>query len=547
MGTKRASKSGDRTLPPPPARTVRPRKRTHKFLPVIAVGRTCFLAESGETGSIPELAEQLPKYESTLFCTLESSGDFVAMLAETAIQENWNWRIHCDERNMTAPNGIMRVSRVTTVVNYFGWQGRDHNKGCYHRAIDPVTFCGSQIRELVTGRFDGDEGELTDVRRLLYWAMMLRDFCAENNLEMRPTQGSVAAQFLTDPRFYPEPRRKVPAKINDRARDNLPGNYYYLNVRPDPSNNFTAYYLDQHRSHHYHARTVHLPDSNHCYAFGRFLDLGKSNLRVDKRFNGLYCLDLIPPKKPMHFDWIGRGLLERIGGNLDSVFVYSNELQHLRDAGYRVRRVRAAWGSSRRDAGLPKYAKFAESQLDRYGDAPWIKPLLLSTYGVLATRPKNRESIFRLAKRGEPVTVKVGKRELNGVRVVSPRKLEPGVAHVLQRGMIEAATRSESIGFAQWLEWQGHRVLSIYADAVMVEADDDNPLPELWEPWRCKRELNHLQFINHQAFQSDGMTKLPGVSRDGNPYRQGTKPGYAPRRQQTDLLTGKRVTTKRRI
>lgn len=545
MGTKKASKQhGDHVLPPPPARTVKPRKRTRNALPIVAVGRDNFLAESGETGTMPELVDQLPRMPSTLFATLESSSDFVAMLSQTFILKDnasWTWRAHCDERNMTAPNGFMRASRVTTVVNYFGWQGADHNKGCYHRAIDPVTFSGQQLRELMRG------DAVDDVRLLLHWTTLLRDFCAENNLDIRPTQGSVAAQFLTDPRFYPRARRKVPAKINERARESLPGNHYYLNVRPDRSNNFTAHYLDQHRAHHYHARTTPLPDSDHCYAFGRFTDLAKSDLKTDPHFYGLYCLDLIAPKIRLGFDWIGVGLHERIGDSLESVFIYSNELQHLRDVGYRVRSVRAAWGSSRRDTGIPQYAQWAESQLDRYSDAPWLKPLLLSTYGVLATKPKERESIFRLAKRGEPVRVKTGRRELNGYRVTSPKKLEPGVAHVLQRGMIEAATRSESIGLAQWLDFTGHTILSIYADAVIVEADDDRPLPDLPEPWRCKRELNHLQFINQQAFMSDGMTKLPGVSRDGTAYRQATMPGYAPRRRQTDLLTGKSITSKRRI
>lgn len=509
------------------------------------MGREHFLTESGETGTISELVDVFPDYPSTLFVSVESSADFVAMLEESLIASNWNWRAHCDERNMTAPNGFMRVSRVTTVINYFGWQARDHNKGCYHRAIDPITFCGHQIADLFPPDIPNDEWER--VRRSLMWAVALRDFCAENNLEVRPTQGSIAAQFLTDPRFYPEARRKVPAKINERARDSLPGNHYFLNVMPDPFNNFSAYYLDQHRSHHYHARTTPLPDSNHCYAFGRFTDLGKSNLKTDPRFCGLYCLDLIAPKRRPAFDWVGNGLAERIGDSLESVFIYSNELQHLLDAGYGVDCIRAAWGSSRRDTGLPKYAEWAEDQLDRYSDAPWIKPLLLSTYGVLATRPKNRESIFRLAKKGDPVRVKVGKRELNGVRVVSPRKLEPGVAHVIQRGMIEAATRSESIGLAQWLDYSGHTVLSIYADAVIVQADDDKPLPELPDPWRCKRELNHLQFINQQAFTSDSMTKLPGVSRDGMAYRQQTMPGHAPRRKTRSVMTGKKVTTNKRI
>jgi hypothetical protein len=511
---------------------------------VIAVGRDAFITETGDTGTIDELVDMLTELPSTLFVTPGSSADFVAMLGQSFIlrtNDTWNWRVHSDERGMVTANDFVRASRITAVVNYFGWQGKDKNKGCYHRAIDPVTFCGYRISEIMP-----DDDSSIEIK-VLKWAVMLRDFCAENNLDVRPTQGSVAAQFLTDPRFYPELRRKVPAQINQRARENLPANHYMLNVQPDPSNNFTAYYLDQHRAHHYHARTTSLPDSNHCYAFGRFMDLGKSDLRVDARFKGLYCLDLHAPDWRAPFDWIGNGIAERIGDRLEKVFVYSNELQHLLDTGYKVSSVRAAWGSTRQDTGLQRYACWSEEQLDKYEDAQWLKPLLLATYGVLATRPKERESIFRLAKKGEPVTVKVGRHELTGLRVASTRKLEPGVAHVIQRGMIEAATRSESVGLAQWLSYLGHKVLSIYADAVIVESDGDNQLPELPDPWRCKKELNHLQFINTQAFQSDGMTKLPGVSREAMAYRQGTMPGYAPRRKQRDLLTGRTTTTKRRI
>jgi hypothetical protein len=122
-----------------------------------------------------------------------------------------------------------------------------------------------------------------------------------------------------------------------------------------------------------------------------------------------------------------------------------------------------------------------------------------------------RKTVYRLAKRGEPVALRTGRRKLTGLLVETPRKLEPGIAHVIQRGMIEAATRSESIGLAQWLTHQGHNILSIYADAVIVE--DTGPLPEfIPEPWRIKEELTHLEFITAQAFRSDQMTKLPGVS-----------------------------------
>lgn len=530
-------------LPPLSERTVKPRSRTYKRLPVVAIGRDDYLTESGETGTVSSLVDALPEFAPTLFCKL-GAADFVAELTSVYLlktPDTWQWRVSEHERAMNAPNKTFRAVRSTTAVHYFGW--KHWQGGHMHRIIDPVTIYGSRLDEIWPGEVTVvDDPVWRELVKLLKWGVTLRDFCVENNINIRPTMGSIAAQFLTDPRFYSAKRRKVPMHTNGRARENLPGNHYYLNVRPDPSNDFQAYYIDQHRSHHYHARTVALPDSDHCFAFGRFGDLGLSDLPIDGSFTGLYCLDLIPPDRQVPFDW-----MKNVGKEIERAFVYSNELPHLLDMGYRVHTVRAAWGSCKRDTGLPKYARFAENQLDRYGDAPWLKPLLLATYGVLATRPMNRQAVFRLAKRGTPVTIRTGRRQLNGLFVESPKKLEPGVAHVIQRGMIEAACRSESVGLAQWLDFLGHTVLSIYADAVMVEVDDDKPMPTLPEPWRYKRTLNHLQFISHQAFQSDGMTKLPGVGREIVAYRQHRMPGHAPRVVQTEALTGRPVQTSRRI
>lgn len=531
---------------PPGSRTVRPRKRSTKFLPVVAIGREEFLAEDDaipRTGTLTELLEMLPEMPPTLFCK-NGAADFIAELTSVYLlryPDTWQWHVTEHGRNMGAPSGITRATRVSAAVHHFGWKHRGGKHS--HRIIDPVTIYGNRLDTIWPGEVSVVDDPLwREMVKLLKWGTALRDFCVDNNINVRPTLGSIAAQFLTDPRFYPNKRRKVPAFTNQRVRENLPGNHYYLNVRPDPSNDFRAHYLDQHRSHHYHARTVPLPDSDHCFAFGRFGDLAESSLAVNKQFIGMYCLDLIPPDRQVPFDW-----MKNVGKKIERAFVYSNELSHLLDMGYRVHNVRAAWGSLKRDTGLPKYAAWASDQLDSRGDLPWLKPLLLATYGVLATRPMNRQSVFRLAKRGTPITVRTGRRELNGLFIESPQKLEPGVAHVIQRGMIEAACRSESIGLAQWLDHLGYTVLSIYADAVMVEVDDDKPMPILPEPWRYKRTLNHLQFINQQAFQSDGMTKLPGVGREIMPYRQHRKPGHAPRLVQYEALTNRPVQTSRRI
>lgn len=507
---------------------------------MVAIHKNTVLAEGWEVSTVDELVDNLPQYDPTLFVTL-GAADFIAMLNRVYLlrtPDTWMWRLASHERSLCPPNGVMQATRVSAAINFFGWKHRSN--GRYHKIIDPITVYGHGIDaiwpENETVVVDSDWNTTV---KLLKWGVTLRDFCHENNIDVRPTLGSMAAQFLANGQFYPKARRKVPAKINQRVRESLPGNHYFLNVKPEPSNNFTAHYLDQHRAHHYHARHTRLPDSNHCFAYGRFTDLaGPAFADTDPEFMGLYCLDLRAPDRPSPFDWIG--------DNLESRFVYSNELPHLLDRGYRVRAVRAAWGSIQRDTGIQRYATFAEAQLDMHGDPAWLKPLLLATYGALATRPLVREAIYRLAKRGTPVRIPTGRYNLMGLRIQSTRKLEPAIAHVLQRGMIEAACRSESIGLAQWLDHQRHTILSIYADAVMVEVDDDKPLPFLPDPWRCKRTLNHLQFINRQAFKSDGMTKLPGIGREALQYTQ-KSPGHAPRRTHYEALTGRAVTTNRRI
>jgi hypothetical protein len=473
---KRASSR--RHEPPQPERTVKPNKRTYNPLPVIAIHDGQFISESGEAGTVAELIDALPDYEATLFSCV-GAADFTAMLNQTYLL-----RHHDTWQRVISPNGagvirqgkFERASRVTVVVSYFGWR-HPNGKSVYHRIIDPVAMYQQSLDEI------WPDPNTDMIRRLLKWAVTLRDFCDENNLQVRPTLGGISAQLLRHPQFYSKARRKIPAKTNERARENLPGNHYFLNVTPDPTNNFSAYYLDQKRAHHHHARTTALPDSNHCYAYGAFTNLDRVTFpTVDPQFKGLYCLDLDAPAHRPPYDWVG--------DNLDAVFVYSNELPHLLDSGYVVRGVRAAWGSLKRDYGIRRYGEWAELQLDRYGDPIWLKLLLHATYGCLATRPMHRKTIYRLANKGEVVEFRTGRHKLAGLMIESPRKLEPGIAHVIQRGMIEAATRSESIGLAQWLDYHGHTVLSIYADAVIVEADDDKPLPvSIPEPWRTKTLL----------------------------------------------------------
>lgn len=482
-------------------RTVKPRKRTYPGLPVVAISGADTLDEYGEVGTVAELISRLPQRPPTLFASMGAAAWVISLneIYREQYPTTWNWRSSEHERDIVRPRDGKRVAtKVSTLIHFFGWKN-----GNYHKIIDPVSMYGFNFDKV----FPSDDPMLV---RLLRWGVCIRNYCAANGYEVRPTIGGISSQHLTDRRFYPHPRRKVSAKINQRARDELPGNHYLLNTEPTSQQDWSAYYIDQTRAHHYHARTLRFPDSNSLYAHGRFTDLAECAFEdVWPDFTGLYCLDLryggVHPKRRV-FHWLGKDLSKR--------FVFSNELPHILDMGFRVTGVRAAWGSRHSDTGLNRFAEWAHDQLDCHDDAPWLKPLLLSTYGVLAIKPRYAESVFRLAKSGEEVTLYGGRKQMTGLRVTAPRKLEPGIANVIHRGMIEAATRSESIGLAQHLYHQGHRLLSIYADAIIVEHDDGLTLPPLPEPWRIKRELTHLQFVNQQAFISSEMTKLPGVSRE---------------------------------
>lgn len=497
---------------------------------MIAVHGDEVLTEDGQIMTLTELIDNIPGREPTLFATV-GGADLLARFSATFIIRYpacWQWRVSDHER-LNFQSGTRRTGRVTVAVHYFGFKNAN-----FHKLIDPVTMHGQGLSRV----WPTNDPPIVKVLR---WAMAIQDFCMENDLNVKPTMGGISSQFLTDPRFYPNARRKVPSATNDVAREHLPGNHYFLNVRPSPIREYSAYYLDQHRAHHFQARHISFPDANHVYAYGHFKNLDRFfRHSTSPHFYGLYCLDLEAPARGWFtYEWLNRK-------NLTRQFIFSNELPHLYDQGYKVLGVRAAWGSHHRDGGLNKYASFATEQLDRYGDAPWLKPILLATYGTLACRRTYGAAVFRLVSRGEPTLLLTGAHTLNGRMTKRPFKLEPGIANVIQRGMIDAATRSESIGLSQWLTEQNQRVLSIYADAVMVEINEDRPLPSLPEPWRLKRELNHLRFINQQAFISDGMKRLPGVAGELKEYRQHA-PGHAPRRKMWDALSKQEIQTGRRI
>jgi len=529
-------------------RIVRPKKTGYKHYEIVALAKGEALHESGELLPLNEFIERLHTYPA-LILVKRNIADFIAELNER-FKSNPHWQVHSTvrEQDICLPGADFPVThiKISTVIQWFGWY---HNvfptkNRTHHLALDPIVFTGKKLGDFWNI-------ERTVIEELLSFGITIRDWCRENNLSPKPTVGAISAQFLTDSRFYPDCRRKVSKYENKRARDNLPGNHYQLFVADNPKDEYQAIYLDQRRAHHYHAEHTKLPNANTLYAFGRFLDLGDIFFpTVIPEFSGLYYLRIgIPETSPIRtYSPIAHEWTEE---SVDR-FVWSNEVQLLRDLGYRIDGVIAAWGTDEPDTGLPKYAKWAQEELDHYSNPPWLKQILLATYGVLAARPRTREKIVTQTsvKNAKQVVTFTGRNELHGLLVGATgkdKRIEPRIANVLQRGLIESATRAESLGCAHYLTYKGIRVLSIYADGIIVEDEGNTSLPFLPEPWRIQNHLHHLQFINKQAFISGEVSKLPGVL-DRTSYLQIAKSHRdVPVRMTYDILTGRAQKTGRHI
>ena len=503
---------------PVPPRTVKPRKPYTADLPILAVTTRRVLLESGELLDRAELAELLREHPSA-FIAVSNPQRLVAELDEELADDPlWQFRLSPVIRNRLARDGETVERREEVIVNFFGFRrsnGKRRNR--YFYPLSPAVFCRKNVRELLPD-------EPNYLRALVRWGQDVRAFCLDNDLRPSPTSGGVAAQLLRDPRFYPEPRRKVPTPTNERARPHLPGNCYEL--RADPERVYAAArYIDQQDAHHFAAATVDLPHSDDLRARGRFRNpesrpwikpSSPAWSSVVSQY-GLFFGRFEIPRTLANRRYIPAELSRP--GDRD-LWVYSNELAEWIELGARPLWISAAWTSSKVDAGLRSYAETARRWIHDPANAerkPWLKPTLLSTYGILAAKPRKMISAYRRSDGGDEECWRVGPREIDVKVRRSKRTIQSPIASVIQRGMIEAETRRISLALARDLEENhGREVLAVYADAVIVRDNrrsDPGTFPLLPEPWRLKERLTHLQFLSPQAFTSLEIRRLPGVSR----------------------------------
>ena len=509
-------------------RTVKPRRPYTFDLPLLAVGPgEVFCERSGELVDRAELPELLRVHPSALVLC-GNPEQLLAQLHRAFSEEPlWQFRLTPVERTRLLNNEPRTTEEL--IVNFFGFRRPNgHKRNRYFYPVAPGQFCRRSARELDPA---GHRAGAPYWQLLLTWGERLRAFCQAHDLKPTPTAGGVAAQLLRHPRFYPEPRRKVPRATNEKVRPHLPGNYYEL--RAEPHRVYAAaLYIDQADAHHYAAMTTPVPQADRLQARGRFHSLsGEPWARpgsrvweeVTGRHHGLLQLRVDVPRGVS----LGRYVppaAQRPGER--DVFVFTNELPDLLDLGVSVRWLSAAWTSPEADQGLQDYARWSVETVHRSPeDRPWLKPTLLAAYGILAAKPRRLTFGYRTASSGEPQDWYVGPERIAVMARSTEREVQSPIASVIQRAMVEAETRRISLELARELEADyGREVLAVYADAVLVRDRRGDPegLPLLPPPWRVKERLTNLVFHTPQAFESLEIQRLPGVpKRDRVRYTPG--------------------------
>lgn len=496
-------------------RTVKPRKpATNADRPIIVIIDELACDESGTVTTADELIGKLRTLPPQIIVTANESASVLKRIQDRyGSNPNFNFRVTPIEREIfTGKDTGRKLCLSLTSVSYFGWSKEKCGRGNtlrnrYHLLIDPLTFSNDWLAD-------------RDFPTYLKWMQDIRAFCLAQNWNLRPTQGGIARQALQDSRFYPDARRKVPLATNERVRPQLPGNHYQLGSKAIISPEYEAVYLDQSRCHHNQAKTVGLPDANSLYGYGHYRNpeaTTKPYKRTPERiaqflagFMGMiYGTVWWPVNRRNETEFLPKCLKGYSDSPNKPIYFYSEDLPLFESLGVRVTGIIAAWGSKRRDTGLPKYADWAIQELATNAP-PWKKSLLLSPYGSLATTPQQQTTAYHQSKRGSKQTLrtKYGT-ELTVSFHKTSKVSEPSTNNVLHRALIEAGNRTDTLLYARYLESLGHNVLCIYVDALLVETKD-GPLP-VPAPWRIDENLTGLRFLSPSRFTSDQMKRLPGT------------------------------------
>lgn len=516
-----------RNIAPPtaPLRVVKPRKAHAVRMPIAVIrhnGEAWFEEQPeikwGAIDLVEYLRENWPRFPVgtggripiMLVCD-NPHRVFLHLHAHFQNDPEWNTRFSVGSGERFHTDGTTKKPKVTVAqdirIAYFGFRGAN-DKSRYFHPISPGDFMRDQRKY---------REDLSDLVRLYEWGGRVRGWMRKNKVRFSNSRGGLSAQLLRDKRFYPDARRKVPKRTNEKARVALPGNHYAM---ADESRSIFAkvFIIDQENAHHFAAKTVALPNANSLFAHGRFLvesDVPYAEKGTDLydqliKEHGLFRLNVLVPHRlrdPYVPPW-----LEDHGPQ--QIFLYSNEVKWAKSLGVQILSISRCWTSPNIDTGLAKYATWAEKQITAENKR-WLKPVLLSAYGVLGARPRNIETAHYRSKAGEPYRYILGPVPVMMNKYVTKREIQADVANVVQRGMIEAETRKLSVELARTLTAEGHYVIAIHADGLLVRDSGNQQFPIFAKPWRIKDRLSGFKALDKVSFISDTVRCEPGRPRNG--------------------------------
>lgn len=435
---------------------------------------------------------------------------------------DWNYQL-----KPVHPRGNGRKGhRITaTVVRHFGWKHNrgDHGKGRagnhYHLCIDPTPLCAARIDELV------DLPGATELEKLYLWGSLLRNWLLTQRLPPAPSAGALGATLTRSPLWFTD-SRKVPRATNARLRPFLPGNHHRLYTDQVKSHNGVK--LDMSAAHHQVAASIPLPSANTfvirghkphvtdgtegtpppwCTATSRMF-----RSLLDSHHGFLFARVTVPTRPR---GTILHPTLETPGPQ--DAGLWTTAIPHLLDRGLVIEAIYWTASTPQVDPAVNSYARFALRTISETDPLlrPTVKRILLSAYGIKAAIPNRMERGVRLSDKGETGAYPAGSGVLPVKRLRMDHEIEPLLAHVAHRAMIEEGLRVRVIEQAQFLQAAGHRVLCIYADAIIVESTG-HTLPLLPDPWKSAEPLTGLRFLadNGTAYTATEESRLPGIPRE---------------------------------
>jgi hypothetical protein len=518
-----------------------PAKGTPDLRPVVAVCVRDFqcVTEDGETFDLEELSERLrprkagergrarlgvPDELPPAIVVTDQGVDLLAWLDNGPCGRDpfWQWQVALTEMSAWRPEaGRVRRRRAVALQPRpmrFGFSSRKgasrraHSKARWYQVIDVHRFC-----ELPDGWGD------LDARALLRFGVQVRDWCNMQHLPVGSSGSAIGSRLLRDERFGAGWRRKIPAATNARARTMLPGNHYQL-LTVSGKRFPEAHKFDMRRAHHWAALTGGFPHPDLLNAEGWFrhmphdgqtagpIKAGSPRWRMMVARPGMFIARVHVPER-VALDVLEIPALRRRGERW--VVLSSDEIDYVRrhGAGVRLGDVWAAWTSPEVDERLNEYSWWAQTELSRPGAPAWLKPTLLSPYGLLAAKARKYRSAWRWTSRSEgEIGWPTAHGELVGMEREAGKAREPAHTNVIWRCLIEARVRMEALRFAREIRGAGARPLAVYADAVFATAANSPfQTTALPEPWRCAGVIHDLTFDGAQRYRAREETRLPGT------------------------------------